>query len=152
MFSTAVVIDAYSTIQGAGVCDSHWRQCCMTWVGDSALRKQLIWRAPYQSSCIFFFFFFDTRQRNRTLERRHHTPLAPLAALLLFYLYGEVCAKNSSKRSSGISANLLRYITEQSIDTLGRSSHPHTTLNSVECCFWEFISSTSTPLSYVESF
>lgn len=91
----------------------------MTWVGDSELCQLLIWRAPYQS--IFFFFLARDREiapwRSSAEERRHHTPLFSLCSC--FYHYGEVCAKNSSKRSSGISAKLLRYVIEQSIDTLG---------------------------------
>lgn len=50
-------------------------------------------------------------------ERRRHTLLLSLHSC--FYLDGEVCAKNSSTRSSQISAKLLGYITEQSIDTSG---------------------------------
>lgn len=105
----------------------------MTWVRDSELRKLLIWRTPYQSTCIsfffllFLFFFWPSKKeitpwRSSTEEKRHHMPLLLLHSC--FYLYGEVCAKNSSKRSSGISAKLLGYITEQSIDTLGWTGPP----------------------------
>lgn len=111
------------------------------------------------TKAVGFFLGLDkeiTPWRSSAEERRHHTPLLSLCSCL--YLYGKVCAKNSSKRSSGISAKLLRYITEQSIDTLGWAGPPLiiSTHNFKYCrvllyrC-WEFIS-ISTPVSYCESF
>lgn len=132
----------------------------MTWVGESELCELLIWRAPHQSSFFFFFFALDkeiTPWRSSAEERRHHTPLLLLRSC--FYLYGEVCAKNSSKRSSGISAKLLRYITEQSIDTLGWTSPPliTSTHNFKYCRVWLDVESLYSAylqhsVSYFESF
>lgn len=99
----------------------------MTWLGDCA---RCSFDAHINKAVVFFFFIFFflaldkeiTPWRSSAEERRHHTPLLSLRSC--FYLYGEVCAKNSSKRSSGISAKRLGYITEQSIDTLGWTGPP----------------------------
>lgn len=122
-FSTAVVINVYSTIQGA------WG----VWLTLTSVLHDLGRRfgdvpAAYLTCTLSKHFFFLARDReiapwrSSAEERRHHMPLFSLCSC--FYLYGEVCAKNSSKRSSGISAKLLRYVIEQSIDTLGWISPP----------------------------
>lgn len=135
MFRISAVIDVSSTTRGT------WG----VWLTLTSVLHDLgRWFGVAQAAhltCTSLYFFIFCLAFNKEItpwhfsaeQRRHHTSLLSLHSC--FCLYGEVCAKNSSKHSSGIAAKLLHYITEQSIDTLGWTDPPLiTSTHNFKCC------------------